>query len=129
MAMDTGLDTGDVIASQEVVFGTTGQTMSIRHDTFDRSSFMPGVLLAAKRIADFPGLTVGLDNYLLVLRDPRFWNSVLNTVTIAWSGASNTASNGTALYVDGIGSIGPAAWSSHGGGRSSPSTAATRIPS
>jgi 4-hydroxy-tetrahydrodipicolinate reductase len=53
-----------VIASQEVVFGTTGQTFTIRHDTFDRSSFMPGVLLAAKRIGDFPGVTVGLDHYL-----------------------------------------------------------------
>jgi 4-hydroxy-tetrahydrodipicolinate reductase len=53
-----------IIASQEVVFGTTGQTLSIRHDTFDRSSFMPGVLLATKRIADFPGLTIGLDQYL-----------------------------------------------------------------
>ena len=53
-----------IIASQEVVFGTTGQTMAIRHDTFDRTSFMPGVLLACKRIAEFPGLTVGLDAYL-----------------------------------------------------------------
>jgi 4-hydroxy-tetrahydrodipicolinate reductase len=53
-----------VIASQEVVFGTTGQTFTIRHDTFDRSSFMPGVLLAAKRIAEHAGVTVGLDHYL-----------------------------------------------------------------
>ena len=53
-----------VIASQEVVFGTTGQTFTIRHDTFDRSSFMPGVVLAAKRIGDHPGVTVGLDKYL-----------------------------------------------------------------
>jgi len=53
-----------IIASQEIVFGTTGQTMSIRHDTFDRTSFMPGVLLAAKRIADHPGVTVGLDKLL-----------------------------------------------------------------
>jgi 4-hydroxy-tetrahydrodipicolinate reductase len=52
------------IASQEVVFGTTGQWMTIRHDTSDRTSFMPGVLLAVKRIADHPGLTVGLDGYL-----------------------------------------------------------------
>lgn len=53
-----------MIASQEVLFGTTGQTLSIRHDTFDRSSFMPGVVLAAKRIADHPGVTVGLDQLL-----------------------------------------------------------------
>jgi 4-hydroxy-tetrahydrodipicolinate reductase len=53
-----------IIASQEIVFGTTGQTMSIRHDTFDRSSFMPGVLIAAKRIGDHPGVTVGLDKLL-----------------------------------------------------------------
>jgi 4-hydroxy-tetrahydrodipicolinate reductase len=53
-----------MIASQEILFGTTGQTLALRHDTFDRSSFMPGVLLAAKRIADFPGVTVGLDHYL-----------------------------------------------------------------
>ena len=53
-----------IIASQEVLFGTTGQTLSVRHDTFDRSSFMPGVLLAVKRIADHPGVTVGLDHFL-----------------------------------------------------------------
>jgi 4-hydroxy-tetrahydrodipicolinate reductase len=53
-----------VVANQEVLFGTTGQTLAIRHDTVDRTSFMPGVVLACKRIADFPGLTVGLDAYL-----------------------------------------------------------------
>ena len=53
-----------IIATQEVVFGTTGQTMTIRHDTSDRTSFMPGVLLAVKRIGDHPGLTIGLDAYL-----------------------------------------------------------------
>jgi 4-hydroxy-tetrahydrodipicolinate reductase len=50
-----------MVAHQEVVLGTTGQTLSIRHDSYDRSSFMPGVVLAAKRIAELPGLTVGLD--------------------------------------------------------------------
>jgi 4-hydroxy-tetrahydrodipicolinate reductase len=50
-----------MIASQEVILGTTGQSLAIRHDTFDRSSFMPGVLVAVKRVADLPGLTVGLD--------------------------------------------------------------------
>src|SRR6478735_6776644 len=54
-----------VIASQEVLLGTTGQTLSIRHDTFDRSSFMPGVLLAVRRIASLPdALTIGLDGLL-----------------------------------------------------------------
>ncbi len=54
-----------VIASQEVLLGTTGQTLSIRHDTFDRSSFMPGVLLAAKRVADLPDrFTVGIESLL-----------------------------------------------------------------
>src|SRR3954464_14226335 len=54
-----------VIASQEVLLGTTGQTLSIRHDTFDRSSFMPGVLLGVRRISGLPdGLTLGLDALL-----------------------------------------------------------------
>jgi 4-hydroxy-tetrahydrodipicolinate reductase len=53
-----------LVASQEVLFGTTGQTLSIRHDTTDRSSFMPGVLLAVKEVADRPGVTVGLDALL-----------------------------------------------------------------
>jgi 4-hydroxy-tetrahydrodipicolinate reductase len=53
-----------LVAHQEVVLGTTGQTLSIRHDTIDRSSFMPGVLLAVRKVADAPGLTVGLDALL-----------------------------------------------------------------
>ncbi|MEM7140957.1 MAG: 4-hydroxy-tetrahydrodipicolinate reductase [Actinomycetota bacterium] len=53
-----------VVANQEVLLGTTGQTLAIRHDTVDRTSFMPGVVLACKRIGDHPGLTVGLDTYL-----------------------------------------------------------------
>jgi 4-hydroxy-tetrahydrodipicolinate reductase len=44
-----------------VLLGTTGQSLSIRHDSFDRSSFMPGVLLAIKQVGKRPGLTVGLD--------------------------------------------------------------------
>jgi 4-hydroxy-tetrahydrodipicolinate reductase len=50
-----------VVANQEVLLGTTGQTLSIRHDTYDRVSFMPGVLLAIRRISETPGLTIGLD--------------------------------------------------------------------
>jgi 4-hydroxy-tetrahydrodipicolinate reductase len=53
-----------MVATQEVVFGTTGQTLTIRHDTFDRTSFMPGVLLATKAVPNTPGLTVGLDALL-----------------------------------------------------------------
>jgi 4-hydroxy-tetrahydrodipicolinate reductase len=53
-----------IVASQEVVFGAQGQTLTIRHDSTDRSSFMPGVLLAVKRIATLPGLTVGLEHLL-----------------------------------------------------------------
>ncbi len=52
------------VASQEVVLGTTGQWLTIRHDTSDRTSFMPGVLLAVKAVADRPGLTVGLESVL-----------------------------------------------------------------
>lgn len=52
------------VAHQEVVLGTTGQTLTIRHDSYDRSSFMPGVVLAVKKVADHPGVTVGLDRLL-----------------------------------------------------------------
>ncbi len=51
-------------AHQEVVLGTTGQTLSIRHDSIDRSSFMPGVVMAVRRIGGLDGLTVGLDKIL-----------------------------------------------------------------
>jgi 4-hydroxy-tetrahydrodipicolinate reductase len=53
-----------LVAHQEVLLGTTGQSLSIRHDSYDRTSFMPGVLLAVKGIADHPGVTVGLDSFL-----------------------------------------------------------------
>jgi 4-hydroxy-tetrahydrodipicolinate reductase len=53
------------VANQEVVLGTTGQTLTLRHDTTDRTCFTPGVLLAVKRAAGLPaGLTVGLDAVL-----------------------------------------------------------------
>ncbi|WNV89777.1 4-hydroxy-tetrahydrodipicolinate reductase [Umezawaea sp. Da 62-37] len=52
------------IAHQEVVFGTEGETLTIRHDSLDRKSFMPGVLLAVRSILDHPGLSVGLDKYM-----------------------------------------------------------------
>jgi 4-hydroxy-tetrahydrodipicolinate reductase len=50
-----------LVAHQEVLLGTTGQTLSIRHDSIDRTSFMPGVLLATKRVAGRSGVTIGLD--------------------------------------------------------------------
>jgi 4-hydroxy-tetrahydrodipicolinate reductase len=53
-----------LVAHQEVLFGTTGETLTIRHDSLDRSSFMPGVLLAVRGVADRPGLTLGLDPLL-----------------------------------------------------------------
>jgi 4-hydroxy-tetrahydrodipicolinate reductase len=52
------------VAHQEVIFGATGETLTIRHDSLDRSSFMPGVLLAIRQAKSHPGLTVGLDAYL-----------------------------------------------------------------
>lgn len=53
-----------VVASHEVILGGPGQTLRIHHDSIDRSSFMPGVLLAVKRIMSLPGLTVGLEALL-----------------------------------------------------------------
>jgi 4-hydroxy-tetrahydrodipicolinate reductase len=53
-----------LVAHQEVLMGTMGQSLSIRHDSYDRSSFMPGVLLATKKVADLPGVTIGLDSVL-----------------------------------------------------------------
>jgi len=53
-----------LVAHQEVLLGTTGQTLTLRHDSYDRSSFMPGVVLAVRRIAELPGLTIGLDPLL-----------------------------------------------------------------
>lgn len=53
-----------LVAHQEVLFGGDGQTLSIRHDTTDRESFMPGVVLAIKAVIDRPGLTIGLEPLL-----------------------------------------------------------------
>jgi 4-hydroxy-tetrahydrodipicolinate reductase len=54
-----------LVAHQEVIFGGTGETLTIRHDALDRSSFMPGVLLASRRVADLPtSPVVGLENLL-----------------------------------------------------------------
>jgi 4-hydroxy-tetrahydrodipicolinate reductase len=53
-----------MVAHQEVILGALGQTLILRQDTYDRASFMPGVLLACKHVAERPGLTVGLDALL-----------------------------------------------------------------
>jgi len=53
-----------LVAHQEVILGALGQTLTIRHDSMDRASFMPGVLLAIKAVASRPGLTVGLEPLL-----------------------------------------------------------------
>lgn len=53
-----------MVAHQEVILGAAGQSLTIRQDSYDRESFMPGVLIACKRIADFPGLTRSLDPFL-----------------------------------------------------------------
>jgi 4-hydroxy-tetrahydrodipicolinate reductase len=53
-----------LVAHQEVLFGGEGQTLTVRHDSTDRTSFMPGVLLAVRRVSTRPGLTVGLEPLL-----------------------------------------------------------------
>jgi 4-hydroxy-tetrahydrodipicolinate reductase len=54
-----------LVAHQEVLFGTEGETLTIRHDSLDRASFMPGVLLAVRGLASLPpGLTVGIEPLL-----------------------------------------------------------------
>ena len=53
-----------LVAHQEVLMGGPGETLTLRHDSFDRASFMPGVLLAVREIATRPGLTVGIESLL-----------------------------------------------------------------
>ncbi|MBM7367642.1 4-hydroxy-tetrahydrodipicolinate reductase [Gordonia hydrophobica] len=53
-----------LVAHQEVLFGTQGETLTIRHDSMDRNSFVPGVLLGVREIAGRPGLTVGLESFM-----------------------------------------------------------------
>jgi 4-hydroxy-tetrahydrodipicolinate reductase len=53
-----------MIAHQEVILGTHGQTLTIRQDSYDNVSYMPGVILACKHVADHPGLTLGLEAML-----------------------------------------------------------------
>ena len=53
-----------LVANQEVIFGGLGQTLTIKHETIGRESFMPGVILAAKKIKGLIGLTCGLESVL-----------------------------------------------------------------
>ena len=59
-----GLRVRGLVAHQEVVLGGVGETLTIRHDSLDRVSFTPGVLLGLRQIAAHPGLTVGLEEFL-----------------------------------------------------------------
>jgi 4-hydroxy-tetrahydrodipicolinate reductase len=51
-------------AHQEVIFGTNGQSLMIRQDSYDNSSYLPGILLACKRVGSAPGVTIGLEQYM-----------------------------------------------------------------
>jgi 4-hydroxy-tetrahydrodipicolinate reductase len=53
-----------LVAHQEVLMGAPGETLTLRHDSFDRTSFMPGVLLAVREVGSRPGLTVGIEHLL-----------------------------------------------------------------
>ena len=53
-----------LVAHQEVLMGAAGETLTLRHDSYDRASFMPGVLLAVREISRRPGLTVGIESFL-----------------------------------------------------------------
>lgn len=53
-----------MLAHEEVLFGNPGEILTLRHDSMDRASFMPGVLLGVRKVAHHPGLTVGLDAFL-----------------------------------------------------------------
>jgi len=56
-----------LVAHQEILFGAPGETLTIRHDSYDRSSFMPGVLLAIRSVQHRPGLTIGLNPLLTTI--------------------------------------------------------------
>jgi len=59
-----GLRIRGLVAHQEVIFGQEGETLTIRHDSLHRSSFMPGVLLSIREVVKRPGLTVGIEHLL-----------------------------------------------------------------
>jgi 4-hydroxy-tetrahydrodipicolinate reductase len=53
-----------LVAHEEVLFGNGGETLTLRHDSFERSSFLPGVLMAVRQVSSRPGLTVGIEPLL-----------------------------------------------------------------
>jgi 4-hydroxy-tetrahydrodipicolinate reductase len=53
-----------LVAHQEVLFGSPGQGLTIRHDSYDRASFMDGVVLAVESVPGRPGLTLGIESLL-----------------------------------------------------------------
>lgn len=59
-----GIRMTGMVAHEDIIFGSQGQTLTIRQDSYDRTSFVPGVLLGVREVADHEGLTVGLDGYL-----------------------------------------------------------------
>jgi 4-hydroxy-tetrahydrodipicolinate reductase len=52
------------VAHQEVIFGDMGETLTIRHDSINRAGFMPGLLIGIRNVKKYPGLTIGLENYM-----------------------------------------------------------------
>ncbi len=76
-----------LVAHQEVILGSAGETLTIRHDSMHRSSFMPGVLLAIRAAAARPGLTVGLEPLIGSVTDPvkpRLVAGILAAVLVAY---------------------------------------------
>ena len=53
------------VATQEVIFGSMGQTLTIKHDSWDRTSYMPGVLLGIRNVGELSGLIIGLENFMM----------------------------------------------------------------
>jgi 4-hydroxy-tetrahydrodipicolinate reductase len=53
-----------LVAHQEVILGDLGETLTIRHDSIDRTGFMPGVLLGIRNVGQRPGLTFGLEHFM-----------------------------------------------------------------
>lgn len=60
----TAVYSSGLVAHQEVIFGGLGETLTIRHDSYDRAGFMPGVILGIRNVVSHPGLTYGLDKFM-----------------------------------------------------------------
>lgn len=59
-----GVRMAGLVAHQEVLFGTAGETLTLRHDSYDRVAYMPGVLAAVRTVKEHPGLTIGIETLL-----------------------------------------------------------------